>query len=93
MTEQGTARSGGATGSAWPGALAIAGFLATLLLVAQGLRFAASAPQVALAVADLREDGEPLPRVLAYYFGTGPYWLAWAVIALICWRRASSASW
>ncbi|KAB2350110.1 hypothetical protein [Actinomadura rudentiformis] len=76
----------GDTGSAWPGALAIAGFLATLMLVADGVRFAVNAPQMSLVVAERLEDGEPPLRTLVVYLGTGPYWLAWAVIAFLAWR-------
>lgn len=78
--------TGGASGSAWPGALAIAGFLATLMLLADGVRFAVNAPKMALVVAADLEDGDSLPRMLAAYFGTAPYWLAWAAIAFLAWR-------
>lgn len=76
----------GGTGSPWPGALAVAGFLATLVLVADGLRFLLNAPRSALVVAELLDEGLSLPRLLAVHFGTGPYWLAWAVIAVLAWR-------
>ncbi|MFI0451780.1 hypothetical protein [Actinomadura sp. 6N118] len=78
--------TGGDTGSAWPGALAITGFLATLMLLADGVRFALNAPKLAVVVAEDLKDGDSLPQTLAAYFGTGPYWLAWAAIAFLAWR-------
>lgn len=76
----------GATGSAWPGALAVAGFLATLMLLADGVRFAVNVPQTAMVVAERAGDGEPLPRMLVLYFGTAPYWVVWAAVAFLVWR-------
>ncbi|WP_433476031.1 hypothetical protein ACQPZP_02720 [Spirillospora sp. CA-142024] len=80
--------AGGATGSAWPGALAMAGFLAMLMLVADGVRFAVNVPQMSLIVADRVNEGAGLPGRLAVNFGTAPYWLAWAGIAALAWNGA-----
>jgi hypothetical protein len=73
----------------WPAATAIAGFLATLLLVADGLRFAVEAPQAVSRFADARAHTPfSLPHLLVLYFGTAPYWLAWLTIAVLAWRGA-----
>jgi hypothetical protein len=71
----------------WPAATAIAGFLATLLLVADGLRFVVEAPQAISHFADGAHTPFSLP-LLALYFGTAPYWLAWLIIAVLAWRGA-----
>ncbi|QKW39537.1 hypothetical protein HUT06_40490 [Actinomadura sp. NAK00032] len=84
--------AGGATGSRWPGALAVAGFAAMLVLVADGMRFLLNAPQLALAVAERVDDGGAIRPMLAFHFGTGPYWLAWAVIAVLAWRGPRRAA-
>ncbi|MGI5325286.1 hypothetical protein [Actinomadura nitritigenes] len=73
----------GAGTSLWPDALAITGFLTTLLLVAEAARFAVNIPQLAQLSAD---RGPILEYGLVYDFGTGPYWLAWMVIAVLAWR-------
>ncbi|MEU6034250.1 hypothetical protein ABZ801_02455 [Actinomadura sp. NPDC047616] len=78
--------TGEATGSAWPRALAMAGFLATVLLVADGVRFLVNAPHGALDLMDRMGSGESLPFLLASHFATGPYWVAWAAIAVSAWR-------
>jgi hypothetical protein len=75
--------------SGWPAATAVAGFLATLLLVADGLRFAVDAPQAVSQFADARAHTHfSLPHLLALYFGTAPYSLAWLTIAVLAWRGA-----
>src|SRR3954465_3573920 len=75
--------------SGWPAATAVAGFLATLLLVADGLRFAVDAPHAISRFADARAHTPfSLPHLLALYFGTAPYSLAWLVIAVLAWRGA-----
>lgn len=80
--------AGDATGTPWPGALAIAGFVAMLMLLAEGLRFALNAPQLGMVIAERMDDGDrPLP-MLASYVGTAPYWLAWTVVAVLAWRGA-----
>ncbi|GAA1792093.1 hypothetical protein [Actinomadura chokoriensis] len=76
----------GGTGSPWPGALAAAGFLAMLVIVGDGLRFLLNVPHSAAVIAELLDEGVPLPGQLAHHFGTAPYWLAWAVIAALAWR-------
>ncbi|QKG23087.1 hypothetical protein [Actinomadura verrucosospora] len=73
----------GISASPWTDALAITGFLATLLLVAEAARFAVNIPQLAQLSAD---RGPMLEYGLIYDFGTGPYWLAWTVIAVLAWR-------
>ncbi|GAB2863006.1 hypothetical protein GCM10027176_76060 [Actinoallomurus bryophytorum] len=73
----------------WPAATAIAGFLATLLLVADGLRFAVEMPLAVSQFADTRAHTSfSLPHLLAFYFGPAPYWLAWLTIAVLAWRGA-----
>jgi hypothetical protein len=73
----------------WPAATAIAGFLATLLLVAEALRFAVNTPAAVSRFAEVRA---PTPFKLQYLlvqeFGTVPYWLAWLTIAILAWRGA-----
>jgi hypothetical protein len=74
----------GAGTSLWPDALAITGFLATLLLVGGALRLAVNVPSfLQLESAHGTLSGE---YGLLYFFGTGPYWLAWTVIAVLAWR-------
>ncbi|MFB4300123.1 hypothetical protein [Actinomadura sp. NTSP31] len=74
----------GTGASPWPDALAITGFLATLLLVGGAARLAVNAPDLAaLATA---HHGSMRVYGLMYFFGTGPYWLAWTVIAALAWR-------
>jgi hypothetical protein len=79
----------------WPAALAMAGFLAMMLLVADGLRFVLNVPSpMWRQVQERAADGEDLPHLLALYFGTGPYWLGWTVIAVLAWsglRRPATA--
>ena len=73
----------------WPAATAIAGFLATLLLAADGLRFAVEVPRAVSQFADVRgHTSLSLSRLLAFYFGPAPYWLAWLTIAVLAWRGA-----
>ncbi|MQY07722.1 hypothetical protein [Actinomadura macrotermitis] len=73
----------------WPAALSVTGLLATLLLLADGLRFALNVPSTASLMSERRAElGEPLRQLLVLYFGTAPYWLAWAVIAVLVWRGA-----
>lgn len=76
----------GGTGSPWPGALAVAGFLAMLVLLGDGLRFLLGAPESAAIIAGELDEGRSLPGLLVFHFSTGPYWLAWAVIAALAWR-------
>ncbi|MDL4813413.1 hypothetical protein [Actinomadura opuntiae] len=73
----------GTSASPWTDALAITGFLATLLLVAEAARFAVNIPQLMQLAAD---HGPSLEYSLFYDFGTGPYWLAWTAIAVLAWR-------
>ncbi|MEU8302559.1 hypothetical protein AB0C84_03280 [Actinomadura sp. NPDC048955] len=80
--------AGDATGSPWPGALAVAGFVSMLMLLAEGARFVLNAPQMGMVIAERLEEDGHLRSMLAAYFGTAPYWLAWAVIALLAWRGA-----
>src|SRR3954470_21122259 len=61
--------------SGWPAATAVAGFLATLLLVADGLRFAVDAPHAISRFADARAHTPfSLPHLLALYFAAHPLW-------------------
>ncbi|MBO2456156.1 hypothetical protein [Actinomadura violacea] len=73
----------GISASPWTDALAITGFLATLLLLAEAARFVVNIPQLAQLSAD---RGPMLEYGLVYDFGTGPYWLAWTAIAVLAWR-------
>ncbi|MCW2941556.1 MAG: hypothetical protein JWN00_4541 [Actinomycetia bacterium] len=76
----------GGPATPWRDALAITGLIATVLLVAEGLRFALNVVPPALRVISLRHAGlmhVPLPRLLVIYLGTVPYWIAWAVIAVL----------
>ncbi|MEV0661392.1 hypothetical protein ACIBI3_06610 [Actinomadura luteofluorescens] len=85
--------AGDATGSPWPGALAVAGFVSLLMLVAEGLRFALNVPETVMMI-DGRTDGGIGP-MLPLYFGTAPYWVAWAGIAVLAWcgaRRYATAA-
>ncbi|GAA4376991.1 hypothetical protein GCM10023088_36320 [Actinomadura verrucosospora] len=78
--------TGDATGSPWPGALAVAGLVAMIMLVADGVRFAVNVPHLGMVFAErVGEGGWPM---LASYVGTAPYWAAWAVIATLAWRGA-----
>lgn len=80
---------GGPIAPGWAAATAIAGFLATLLLVADGLRFAINAPQAVSRFIEARGQVPfSLPHMLVLYFGTAPYWLAWLAIAILAWRGA-----
>ncbi|WP_131737206.1 hypothetical protein [Actinomadura roseirufa] len=84
---------GGTSGSVWPEALSIAGFLAMLMLVADGVRFAVNSPQIVTHFLPVqREGGEPFFDRLSFYFGTAPYWLAWVVIAVLAWCGARRAA-
>ncbi len=82
----------GAGASAWPGALSIAGFLAMLMLVADGARFTVNVPYVAAAVDDGYVQGDSGWHVLAGQLGTAPYWLAWAAVAFLAWRGSRRAA-
>jgi hypothetical protein len=77
---------GGSETSSWAAATAIAGFVATLLLVAEALRFAVNAPQAASRLTEA--PPEFFPHLLAQSFGIAPYWAAWLVIAIMAWRGA-----
>ena len=81
---------GGSTTPDWAAATAIAGFLATLLLVAEGLRFAVNAPQAVSELIEARAHTHffSLAHMLALSFGTAPYWAAWLAIAITAWRGA-----
>ncbi|WP_141579175.1 hypothetical protein [Actinomadura sp. WMMA1423] len=79
--------AGDATGSPWPGALAVAGFISMVMLLADGLRFVLNIPDTAWAVAH-RLDTATLWGLLPVYFGTMPFWLAWTGIAFLAWRGA-----
>jgi hypothetical protein len=80
---------GGSTTPGWAAATAIAGFVATLLLVAEGLRFAVNTPQAVSRFIEARADPPfSLPHMLVQSFGTAPYWAAWLVIAVMAWRGA-----
>src|SRR3569833_783954 len=73
----------------WPAATAIAGFLAILLLVAEGLRFAVNAPHAISRFTEIRASSPfKLQYLLVQDFGTAPYWLAWLAIAVLIWRGA-----
>jgi hypothetical protein len=77
----------------WPAATAVAGFLAGLLLVADGLRFAVEMPRAVSQFAETRAHAPfSLPHLLVFYFGPAPYWLAWLVIAVLAWRGARRAA-
>jgi hypothetical protein len=78
------AQSGTVT-SLWSDAFAITGFLALLLLMAEAARFAVNVPTLVRAATMQDHGGLGLYGVL-YFLGTGPYWLAWAVIAVPAWR-------
>ncbi|MEV3927123.1 hypothetical protein [Actinomadura coerulea] len=80
--------TGDATGSPWPGALAVAGFVSMMMLVADGVRFAVNVPQTGMLAGERMDLGATLWGVLPMYFGTAPFWLAWAVIAVLAWRGA-----
>ncbi|MEV4002348.1 hypothetical protein [Actinomadura sp. NPDC049753] len=87
--------AGGATGSPWPGALAVAGFVSLLMLVAEGARFALDVPETAMMIARQVDEGHRLWPMLPLYFGTAPYWVAWAGIAVLVWcgaRRYATAA-
>lgn len=75
----------GAGTSLWPDALAITGFLAMLLLMVETARFILDVPTLIDVAAHLEHRGFG-PYGLLYHFGTGPYWLAWTVIAVLAWR-------
>jgi hypothetical protein len=78
---------GGSTTPGWAAATAIAGFLATLLLVAEGLRFAVNVPQAMSQFIEARAHTHfSLPHLLVLSFGTAPYWAAWLAIAIMAWR-------
>lgn len=82
------ATSGSPT-SGWAAATAIAGFLATLLLVAGGLRFAVNTPQAVSRFVEARANTPySLPHLLVSGFGTAPYWAAWLAISIMAWRGA-----
>jgi hypothetical protein len=79
----------GSAAPGWAGAIAIAGFLATLLLAAEGLRFAVNAPQAISRFAEARAQTPfSLPHLLVLDFGTAPYWAAWLAIAVMACRGA-----
>lgn len=76
--------TGGPT-TPWRDALAITGLIAIVLLVAEGLRFALNVP-TELSLISPRQASpvhEQLLRLLVTYYGTAPYWIAWAVIAVL----------
>ncbi|MWA05137.1 hypothetical protein F8568_033190 [Actinomadura sp. LD22] len=76
-------------------ALAITGLLAALLLMAEAARFAVDVPTL-IGAATAQGNGTIGIYGLLYFFGTGPYWLAWTVIAVLAWRgrrrRAATAA-
>ncbi len=78
---------GGSTTPGWAAATAVAGFVATLLLVAEGLRFAVNAPPEVSRLIEARAHTD-LAHMLALSIGTAPYWAAWLVIAVMAWRGA-----
>ncbi|MEU9837815.1 hypothetical protein AB0C69_01190 [Actinomadura sp. NPDC048032] len=80
--------TGDATGSPWPGALAVAGLVAMIMLVADGVRFAVNVPQRGILLDMRLDDGTTLWGLLPVYYGTAPFWLAWAAIAVLAWRGA-----
>jgi hypothetical protein len=80
--------AGDATGSPWPGALAVAGFVSMLMLLADGARFALNVPQTGILAGRRIDDGATLWGMLPVYFGTAPFWLAWTVVAALAWRGA-----
>ncbi|WP_242908984.1 hypothetical protein [Actinomadura terrae] len=82
----------GGKASPWPGAFAITGFLAIYLLLAEGLRFMVNAPYWVVVLPGPGDMGQPLRRTIALHFGTAPYWLAWAVIAVLAWRGRRRAA-
>ncbi|WP_131737204.1 hypothetical protein [Actinomadura roseirufa] len=82
----------GAGESVWPGALSIAGFLAMLMLVADGVRFAVNAPHLLSAVNKGLSEGDSRWYAYVNQFGTGPYWLAWAGVAFLAWRGSRRAA-
>ncbi|MBW8484897.1 hypothetical protein [Actinomadura parmotrematis] len=71
----------GAGGGTWQQGLAIAGYVSLVLLLADGLRFLVNAPYVLALTAGDQSRGafEHLSAAL----GTGPYWLAWAAVAVL----------
>ncbi|WP_433244204.1 hypothetical protein [Actinomadura nitritigenes] len=75
----------GTVTSLWSDAFAITGFLAMLLLMVETVRFVLDVPTLADVASHLGPRGSGLYGLL-YFFGTGPYWLAWAVIAVLAWR-------
>ena len=75
----------GGPGTPWRDALAITGLIATVLLIAEGLRFALNVPAV-LKETSASPVHVPLLRLLVIYYGTAPYWIAWAVIAVLALR-------
>lgn len=75
----------GAGTSLWPEALAITGFLALLLLMVETARFILNVPTLVDVATSLGHQGFGSYGLL-YHFGTGPYWLAWTVIAMLAWR-------
>ncbi|MEU9019061.1 hypothetical protein [Actinomadura sp. NPDC048394] len=78
-------RAASGTGaSPWADALAVTGFLATLLFVGGALRLAANTPYALTIAAE--PDTSMKVYGLLYFFGTAPYWLAWTVIAVLAWR-------
>jgi hypothetical protein len=81
---------GGSTAPGWAAATAIAGFVATLLLVAEGLRFAVNTPKAVSQLIEARAETSylSLPHMLVQSFGTAPYWAAWLAIAVMAWRGA-----
>ncbi|MEU8117732.1 hypothetical protein AB0C21_03375 [Spirillospora sp. NPDC049024] len=80
--------AGDATGSPWPGALAVAGFISMAMLLADGVRFAVNIPATGAAVDVGMDRGGTLWGMLPVAYGTAPFWLAWAGIAVLAWRGA-----
>ncbi|SNS22424.1 hypothetical protein [Actinomadura mexicana] len=80
--------AGDATGSPWPGAFAVAGFVSMLMLLADGVRFAVNIPQRGILLEMRLDDGASLWGLLPVYYGTAPFWLAWAAITVLAWRGA-----
>jgi hypothetical protein len=80
----------GGPATPWRDALAITGLIATVLLVAEGLRFALNVPAdlrwISLRHASPMHPSPSLLRQLVIYYGTAPYWIAWAVIAVLALR-------
>ncbi|WP_157429852.1 hypothetical protein [Actinomadura oligospora] len=77
--------------SAWPAALALTGFLALLQLLANGVRFVINIPTTTSLANQMIVPWSTAHQMTVLY-GMGPYWLAWAGIAVLAWRGRRAAA-